>query len=170
MGFGRMSGADGWRHEALSCIKSNPGRVGMITRRQQCGSFCCGFERFGDDDGDRLVGVTDLVALQQIEPKHERICLFVRILCERGLVGRRHHFDNSGMVFRGPNIERSNVAARNATHGEHGVEHSRRMVVGGVSGSAGDFKEPVAAGERLPHVRTMSNMGRSLRECDLRHG
>ncbi len=74
----RMAGADGGRHEALVRIQPDPRRLGVVARRQQRCAFRRRFQRFRDDHGDRLVGVTDPVALQQIEPEHEGIGFFVR--------------------------------------------------------------------------------------------
>ena len=121
----RMAGADGRRHESLGRIQPDPRRLGLVARRQQCGAFRRGLERFRDDDGDRLVGVTDPVVLQEIEPEHEGIGFFVRILRQRRFVGRRHHLDDARMGFRGGNIEERDAAARDAAHRQDRVEHSR---------------------------------------------
>ena len=170
MYFCRISDADARRHEALGRIKLNPRRIGIVARRQQRGSFRRGLQRLRDDDGDRLVGVTDPVVLQQIKPKHEGICFCVRVLGERRFVGRRHHLNDARMGFGGRNIEKSDAAACDAAHRHHGVEHPGRMVVGGVPGGAGDFEDSLAAGEGLTDVRAVPNMSGRLRECDLRHG
>ena len=74
------------------------------------------------------------------------------------------------MGFRGGNIEESDAAARDAAHRQNRIEHSRRMMVGGIAGGAGDFEHPITAGQRLTDVRAVPNMGGGLRECDLRHG
>ena len=108
--------------------------------------------------------------MQQIEPKHEGIGFFVRILRERRFVGRRHHLDDARMGFRGRDIERSDAAARDAAHRQNRVEHAGRMMVGGVAGGTGDFEDAITAGERLTDVRAVPNMSGRLRECDLRHG
>src|ERR1700730_7402140 len=71
-----ISDADALRYEALRRIQPNPRRLDLVARRQQCRSFRRSLERLRDDDRDRLVGVTDPVGLQQIEPKHEWICFF----------------------------------------------------------------------------------------------
>ncbi len=60
----RISDADGWRHEALCRVQLDLRRLGVVTRRQERGSFGRSLERFRDDDGDRLIGVTDAVVLQ----------------------------------------------------------------------------------------------------------
>ena len=54
----RIADADARRHEALGRIEPDPRRLGVVARRQQRGAFRRGLERFRDDDGDRLVGVT----------------------------------------------------------------------------------------------------------------
>ena len=60
----RIADADARRHEARVRIQPDPRGLGLITRRQQRGSFGRGLERLRDDDGNRLIGVTDPVALQ----------------------------------------------------------------------------------------------------------
>ena len=144
--------------------------IDVVARRQQRCAFCCGLERLRDDDGDWLVGVTDPVALQKIEPEHEGIGFFVRVLCQRRFVGRRHYLNDVRMSFRGGNIEESDAAARYAAHRQHRVEHSGRMLVGGVPGGTRDFEDPVTAGEGLTNVRAVPNMRGRLRKYDLRHG
>ena len=57
----------------------------------------------------------------------------VRVLRERRLVGRRHHLDDAGMGFGGRDIEESDAAARDAARRYHRVEHSGRMIVGGIA-------------------------------------
>ena len=96
--------------------------------------------------------------MQQIEPEHEGICFFVRILCERRFVGRRHHLDDAGMGFRGLDIEKRDTAARDAAHRHHRIEHPGRMVVGGVASGTRDFEHAVTAGERLTDVRAVPNV------------
>ncbi len=91
----RMARADDGWHEDVVRVEPDPRRLGVVARRQQRCAFRCGFERFRDDDGDRLIGVTDPVALQQIEPEHEGIGFFVGILRQRRLVGRRHDLDDA---------------------------------------------------------------------------
>jgi hypothetical protein len=48
--------------------------------------------------------------LQKIEPEHEGIGFFVRVLRQRRFVGRRHHLDNARMGFRRGDIEESDAA------------------------------------------------------------
>ncbi len=152
MSFRWTSRTDSRRHEALSRIKPDPRRVDIVARRQQRGAFRRGLERLRDDDGDRLIGVTDPVALQEIEPKHEGVGFFVRVLRERRLVGRRHDLNDARMGFGGRNIERSNAAARDAAHRHNRVEHPGRMMVGGVRAATGDFEDAVTAGEGLTDI------------------
>ncbi len=56
------------------------------------------------------------------------------------------------MGFRSLDIEECDTAARDAAHCQNRVEHPGRMVVGGVSGNAGDFENAVTAGEWLTDV------------------
>jgi hypothetical protein len=79
MGLWRTSDhPDRGRHEALGRIQPDARRLGLVARRQQRGAFGGGLQRFRDDDGDGLVGVTNPVALQDIEPEREAIGLLVR--------------------------------------------------------------------------------------------
>ena len=160
MNLRRMAGADDRRHEAFGRIQANPRRIGIIARRNERGAFRRCFEGFRDDDGDRLVGVADLVVLQEIEPEHEGICFFVRILRQRRSVGRRHHLDDARMGFRRVDVEKRDAAARDAAHRQDRVEHPGRMIVGGISGAARDFENAVTAGEWLTDVRAVANMSR----------
>ncbi len=74
------------------------------------------------------------------------------------------------MGLRGRNIKKSHTAARNGARRQDRVEHPGRMVVGGIAGGARDFENSITAGERLSDVRTVPNVSRRLRQCDLRHG
>ena len=91
---------------------------------------------------------------------------------ERRLVGRRHHLDDAGMGLGGCDIEKVTSTARDAAYRENRVEHSWRMVVGGIAGAAGDFEDPVKPSDRLAYVRAVPNMGRCWDRCDseFRHG
>jgi hypothetical protein len=111
-----ISDADAFRHEAFRRIQPNPRRIGVVARRQESGAFGRSLERLRNDDRDRLIGVTDPVVLQQIEPKHKWICFFVRILCQRRFVGWRHHLNDARMGFRSRNIEKRDAAACDAAH------------------------------------------------------
>ena len=170
MHFRRIADADARRHEAFGRIEPDPRRLAVVARREQRGAFRRRLERFRDDDRDRLVGVTHPVALQQVEPEHEGVGFCVRILGERRPVGRRDHRDDAGMGFRGRNVEKGDAAARDAADRQDRVEHTGRMLVGGVAGGTRDFEHPVPPGEGLTDVRAVPNMRRRPGECDLRHG
>ena len=92
------------------------------------------------------------------------------ILAELRLVVGRHDLDDARMGFRRGNVEKGDAAARDAAHRQHRIEHAGRMIVGRVTGGAGDLKNPIAAGQRLTDIRAVPNMGGRLCECDLRHG
>ena len=155
----RKAGADGRRHEAFGRIEPDPRRLDLVARREQGGAFGCGFKCFRDHDGDGLIGVTDPVALQEIEPKREEIRSLIRIPGERRPVRRRDHLDDAGMGLRGRDIEKGNPPARDARHRKHHIEHAGRMAVGGILGGARHLEHAFAAGERLSHVRAMPNVG-----------
>jgi hypothetical protein len=74
------------------------------------------------------------------------------------------------MSFRGGDIKKSDAAARDTAYRQDRIEHPGRMVVGGVSGGAGNFEHAIAAGKRLTYVRAVPNMSGSLRGRDVRHG
>jgi hypothetical protein len=86
-----------------------------------------GFKRLCDHDGDRRVGVTNPVVLQEIEPKPGEIRSFIRILRERRPVRWRDHLDNAPMGFCGRDIENGDAPARDARHGKHRIKHAGRM-------------------------------------------
>jgi hypothetical protein len=165
----RISDANLWRDEALGRIKSDPRRIGIIPRREERSPFRCRLERFRDDYGDRLIGVTDLIALQQIEAKREGICLFIRILCERRPVRRRNDINDARMSFRRFNVEKRDAAARDAAHGQNGVKHPGRMVIGGVAGLPRNFEDPITTRERLTYVRSVPNVSGPAGYRDLSH-
>ena len=142
--FGGIADADRGRHKAVACIEADPGRLDLISRRQQCRALGRGFQRLGDHHRDRLVGVTHLVVLQQLHPEHEGVQLGVGILRQRRPVGRRHHLDHAGMGLGGRDVEEADAAARDAADGEHRVQHAGRMVVGGVTGWPVTFSRPRA--------------------------
>jgi hypothetical protein len=166
----RISDANAWRHEALGRVQPDPRRFGFAARRQERGALGRGLERIRYDDCNRLVGVTDPVALQQIETKREGIEFFVRVLCEGRSVGRGHYLDNASMSFRGGDIKKGDATARDAADCQDRIEHPGRMVVGGVPGGAGNFEHSITAGKRLTYVRAVPNMSGSLRGRDVRHG
>ena len=56
---------DGLRREALADVESDARRLGLVTGSEQRGAFGRRLQRFGDHDGDRLVGVAHAVVLQQ---------------------------------------------------------------------------------------------------------
>ena len=162
MHFRRKAGTDGRRHEAFRCIETYPRLLDLVTRRKQRGALRRSLQRFRDHDGNRLVRVTDLVALQEIEPKHEGIRSFIRILGERRPVRRRDHLDHPRMGFRCRHIKKGNAAARDAADREHCIEHTGRMLVGGISGATRHFEHAIAARERLTNVRAVPNVGGRL--------
>ena len=151
-------------------IEPDPGRLGLVARRQQRGAFRRGLERLGDHHRDRLVGVAHPVVLQQVEPEHEAGALRVRILRQRRLVGGRHDLDDAGMRLRRRQVQEGDAAARDAAHRQHGVEHAGRVIVGRVARAAGDLQDAVAAGERLADIGAVPLMSRSLGKRDVRHG
>ena len=59
--------------------------------------------------------------------------LGVRILRQRRPVGGRHHLDHAGMRLGGGHIESATRPRAMLLTAQHGVEHARRMVVGGVA-------------------------------------
>ena len=113
-------------------------------------------------NGDRLTGIADPIALQHIKPKHERIAFLVRILRQRRPVRRRDHLDHPRMGFRCRHIKKGNAAARDAADREHCIEHTGRMLVGGISGATRHFEHAIAARERLTNVRAVPNVGGRL--------
>jgi len=166
-GFRRMSGTDHRRHEALGRIKSDPGRLDLIARRQQYCALGRGLERLRNHDCDRLVGITHAIALQQIEPEGERIGLRVRGGDERRPICRCHHLDSAGMRLGGRNIEKADASAGDAAHRHDSVKHSRGMIVCGVACGAGDFENALATHEGLADVRAVADVRRRLREGDV---
>ena len=112
--LGRMTYADGRRHEALVSVKACARGLGLVARRQQCGAFGRGFQRLGDHHGDRLVRIANLVVLQQLHPEHERVGLRVRVVRERRPVRVRHHLDDAWMVLGRLDVKERNAAARDA--------------------------------------------------------
>ena len=102
------------RHETFAGVEADAGRLRLVSRRQQRGAFGRSLKRLGDHHRDRLVGVTHLVVLQQIEPEHEGMRLGVRILRQRRPVRRRHHLDHAGVALGGGDIEERDAAARDA--------------------------------------------------------
>ena len=73
------------------------------------------------------------------------------------------------MRLRRRNVEKSHATARDARHRKHRIEHSGRMMIGGIFGRTGHFEYPVAAGKGLTDIRPMAKVDRRLRERDLRH-
>ncbi len=142
----------------------------LVARRQERGAFGRGLESLSDHHRDRLVGVTDPVVLQEIEPEHERIRLLVRVVRQWRFVCGRHHLDHARMPVRGLHVEKSNAPARDAAHRQHGIEHAGWMVIGGVVRATGHLENSVTAGEGLAHVGAVPDVGRRLGERDLRHG
>ena len=65
-----------------------------------------------------------------------------------------------GWALAASTLRERDAAASDAADRDDGVEHPRRMIVGGISGGAGDFQDAVAAGQRLADVRAVANMRR----------
>ena len=80
--------------------------------REQRSAFGRGFKRLCDHDGDRRVGGTNPVVLQEIEPKPEEIRSFIRILRERRPVRWRDRLDNAPMGLCGRDNENGDATAR----------------------------------------------------------
>jgi hypothetical protein len=158
----RKAGADRRRHEAFGCIEPDPRRFDFVARREQRSAFGRSFKRLRDHDGDGLIGVTDPVALQEIEPKRKEIRSLIRILRERRPVRRRDHLDNAGMGLRGGDIEKGDAPACDARYRKCRIEHAGRMLVGGIFGGTGHLEHAFTAGERLPDVRAVPNVGGRL--------
>ena len=166
----RMAGADGWRHKNIARIQPNPRRLDVVARRQQRRAFRRGLKRFRDDDGDRLVGVSDPVVLQEIEPEHERMVFSSGSWASGVLLAGVITSTTPGWALAAAtsrNVTRPRAMLLTASDR---VEHPGRMVVGGVAGSPRDFENPITAGDRLSHVRAVPNVSGRLRERDLRHG
>jgi hypothetical protein len=144
-------------------------RQRLVARRQQRCTFCGGFQRPGDHDRNRLVGVADLVALQHLHPKHERVGLQIRIDREFRLVRRRHHVDHAGMTLRGLDVERGHAAARDAGDGNHRKQHALRMVIGRIGRLSPDLQNAVTAGHGLADIRPVPDMRGRVGEVELRH-
>jgi hypothetical protein len=117
-----------------------------------------------------LVGVTDLIALQQIEAKRKGICLFVRVLGEDRPVRRGNDLNDPRMSFRRLNVEKRDAAACDAAHGQNGVKHPGEMVIGGVAGLPRNFEDPITTRERLTYVGSVPNVSGPLGDRDLSHG
>ncbi|MGY4509253.1 hypothetical protein ACVIN2_002707 [Bradyrhizobium sp. USDA 3650] len=84
--FCGVADADDRRHVAVTCIEADERGQRLVARRQQRRAFRRRFQRLGDHDGDRLVGVADLVALQHLHPEYEWIGLDLGIDRELRLV------------------------------------------------------------------------------------
>ena len=164
--LGRVTDADDRRHKTFVGIEADAGRLHLILRRQQRRAFRRRLQRFGDHHRDRLVGVAHLVVLQQIEPEHERIGLGIRIFRQRRPVGRRHDLDDAGMALGGRHVEKGHAAAGDAADRQHRIEHSGRMIIGGVAGFALHLQKAVAAGQRLADVRAVPDVGGIAGEFD----
>ena len=106
MHLGRVAEPTAGGTKLSSCCRGRS-RAGsrFVARRQQRGAFRRGLQRLGNHDRDRLVRVTHLVVLQEIEPEHEGVGLGVRILRERRPVGWRHDLDDTGMRLRRLHVE-----------------------------------------------------------------
>jgi hypothetical protein len=165
----REAGADGLQREGFAGIKADPRRLGRVAWRKQACAFGRGFERFGNDDRDRLTDIADAIVLQQIEPEHEGIGFLVRILCQSRPVRWRDHLDHARMGFRRSDSDMSNAAACDARCREYRIEHAGRMLVGGILGRAGHFENAIAARERLTDIRAVADVNGRLCERDLRH-
>ena len=166
--FGRIADADGGRHETFAGIETHAGRQCLVSWRQQRRSFRRSLQRLRDHNRDRLVRITHLVVLQQIEPEHEGVGLRVRVLRERRLVGRGHDIDDAGVALGSLHVKKGHATARDARDRQNSMEHSGRVVIRCVTGFSLDLQDPVAAGQRLPDIRAVSEMGRGLGEADLR--
>ena len=167
--LGRIADPDAGGNETLDRVEADPGRLGLVTGREQHGPFRRGLEGLGDHDRDRLVRVAHTVVLQNVEPKHEGVRPHVRILRERRPVRRRHDFDDAGVPLRGCHVQKRHPAARDAADRQNGVEHPGRVVVGGKAGASRDLQDAFAASERLAHVRAMPQVCRRLAQRDFRH-
>src|SRR6266851_5565398 len=138
----------------------------VVSLRQQRRAFRRVLQRLGDHHRDRLVRITHLVVLQEIEPEHERVRLRVGVLRERRPVGGGHDVDDARMTLGRLYVKEGHATARNAGDRQNGVEHAGRMVVRRVAGFSFDFEDAVAAGQRLPDIGAVPGMGWRLGEAD----
>ena len=131
-----IADADRGRNEALAGVEADPGRLGLVARRQQRGAFGRGLQRLGDHHRDRLVGVAHPIVLQQVEPEHERVAVFASGSCASGgLFAGVMTSTTPGCAFAAATSRNVDAAARDAADRQHGVEHAGRVVVGGVAGA-----------------------------------
>ena len=89
LGEGRgRADADGLRREGHAAVEADPGRLGLVGRREQARALGRRLERLGDDERDRLAGVADAVVLQRLDAPAEHRRLGVLVLRQRRAVGR----------------------------------------------------------------------------------
>ena len=165
-----LAGADGGGLEALLGVEAGARRFRLVFGGEQGGAFGGGFQRVGDDDGDRLVGVADRAVLQHVDAEHEGVELGVRVHRERRLVVGGHHVDHAGMRLGGGDIERRDPAAGDAADRHDGVGHALGVGVGGVAGGAGDFQDAFTPGQGLADAGAHADVGGGLGLGRLRHG
>ena len=164
-----VAGADDGGGEGFALVEVGSGGFGFVGWGEEGGGFGRGFQGFGDDDGDGLVGVADAVGLEEIEAEGEGIGLGVGVGGEGGLVGGGHDVDDAGVGAGGGEVEARDPAARDGGGGDDGVEHAGGVVVGGVGGAAGDFEGAVAAAEGLADAGALADVDWVLGQL-LRHG
>ncbi len=158
------------RLERVRYIEADAGGALLVRGGEEICAFGRGFERFGNDDGDRLIGVADIVILQEVHPEHEGMELCIWIDGEGRAIFRGHDLDHAQMALGCRNIKRRYAAVGDFRRGDDRIEHAIRMIIGGIVGATGRFEHALTSRHRLADVRPVARMEIERDRLDLKWG